>query len=157
VAVSTFLDTSILVAGLIDLGPQSAPAQQLLHLVAEKRVAGAATAWHCCLEFYSVATRLPPEFRVPPADAVRLLAEEVFQRMSVHELPADARDAMLQFVAQDGIAGGRIYDVHIAEVARAAGARVIVTDNRRHFLAALRYGVRVETPLEFLAGLRKAR
>ncbi|HVL68540.1 MAG TPA: PIN domain-containing protein [Vicinamibacterales bacterium] len=156
-AVSTFLDTSILVAGLIDLGPQSAPAQQLLHLVAEKRVAGAATAWHCCLEFYSVATRLPPEFRVPPADAVRLLAEEVFQRMSVHELPADARDAMLQFVAQDGIAGGRIYDVHIAEVARAAGARVIVTDNRRHFLAALRYGVRVETPLEFLAGLRKAR
>jgi predicted nucleic acid-binding protein len=54
----------------------------------------------------------------------------------------------------DGIAGGRVYDAHIAEVARTARADVIVTDNRRHFLAALRHGVRVETPSEFLAGLK---
>jgi hypothetical protein len=31
---------------------------------------------------------------------------------------------------------------------------VIVTDNRRHFLAALRYGLRVETPAEFVVALR---
>jgi hypothetical protein len=30
-------------------------------------------------------------------------------------------------------------------------ARVVVTDKRRHFLAALRYGIRVETPAEYLA------
>ena len=47
--------------------------------------------------------------------------------------------------------GGRIYDAHIAEMAREAGAAVVVTDNRRHFLSALRYGMRVETPTEFLA------
>ena len=76
---STFLDTSVLVAGLIDFGPQSAPAQSLMHAVAEKRVAGPATAWHCCLEFFSVATRLPPEFRITPTDAALLLEEEVFQ------------------------------------------------------------------------------
>ena len=35
-----------------------------------------------------------------------------------------------------------------------AGAAVVVTDNRRHFLAALRYGMRVETPGEFLASLK---
>ena len=57
---SVFLDTSVILAGLIDFGPQSAPAQSLLHAVAEKRVQSPATAWHCCLEFYSVATRLPP-------------------------------------------------------------------------------------------------
>jgi predicted nucleic acid-binding protein len=153
-SVEVFLDTSVLLAGLIDLGPQSAPAQSLLHGVAEGTIRGPATAWHCCLEFYSVATRLPPEFRVPPADAVRLLKEEVFARMAVQDLPAGDREAMLQLVAQDAIAGGRIYDVHIAEVARAAGARVIVTDNRRHFLAALRHGLRVETPAEFLASVR---
>lgn len=61
---------------------------------------------------------------------------------------------MLQAAARDGIAGGRIYDAHIAEVARSAGADVVVTDNRRHFLSALRYGMRVETPAEFLAGLK---
>lgn len=149
-AVGVFFDTSVLLAGLIDLGPQSAPAQALLHAVAEKNIQSPATGWHCCLEFFSVATRLPPEFRLTPVDAVRLLEEEVFARISVHDLPGGDRRAMLRLLAEDRIAGGRIYDVHIAEVARAAGATVIVTDNRRHFLAALRHGLRVETPSEFL-------
>lgn len=153
-AVAVFLDTSVLLAGLVDFGPQSAPAQSLMHAVAEKQLAGAATSWHCCLEFFSVASRLPPEYRLTPVDATRLLEEEVFARMSVHDLPARDRLPMLHAVARDSIAGGRVYDAHIAEVARSAGAAVIVTDNRRHFLAALRHGLRVETPSEFLAGLK---
>ena len=156
-AVAVFLDTSVLLAGLIDFGPQSAPAQSLMHAIAEKRVTAAATAWHCCLEFYSVSTRLPPEFRIRPADAVQLLEEEVFGRMSVHELPAADRVGVLRTAARDHIGGGRIYDSHIAEVARAAGAAVVVTDNRRHFLSALRYDLRVETPAEFLAALKPKR
>ena len=79
-AVTVFLDTSVLVAGLIDFGPQSAPSHSLLHAVAERTVAPAATAWHCCLEFFSVTTRLPAEFRLAPADAVRLVEEEIFAR-----------------------------------------------------------------------------
>ncbi len=152
---SVFLDTSVLLAGLIDFGPQSAPAQSVLHAIAEKRVPAPATAWHCCLEFFSVATRLPAEYRLSPADAALLLREEVFSRMAVHDLPATGRAPMLQAAGRDGTAGGRIYDAHIAEVARAAGANVVVTDNRRHFLSALRYGMRVETPAEYLAGLKR--
>jgi predicted nucleic acid-binding protein len=155
VAVTVFLDTSVLVAGLVDFGPQSAPAQTVLHAVAEKTIPAARTAWHCCLEFYSVATRLPPEYRLQPADAVHLLQDEVIARMSVHDLPASDRDVLLRSAAQDSTTGGRIYDAHIAEVARAAGATVIVTDNRRHFMAALRHGIRVETPGEFVAALKK--
>ena len=64
---------------------------------------------------------------------------------------------MLQAAARDAITGGRIYDAHIAETARAGGATVIVTDNRRHFLSALRYGIRVETPTEFVAMLKTKR
>jgi predicted nucleic acid-binding protein len=154
---SVFLDTSVVLAGLVDFGPQSAPAQTLLHAVAEKRVTGAATAWHCCLEFFSVATRLPPEFRLSASDAVLLLQQEVFARMTVHDLPADDRLVMLQTSARDGAVGGRIYDAHIAEVARAAGSDVVVTDNRRHFLTALRHGMRVETPSEFIATLVRKR
>jgi predicted nucleic acid-binding protein len=152
--VSVFLDTSVLLAGLIDFGPQSAPAQSVFHEIAERRIADACTAWHCCLEFYSVSTRLPAEFRLPPSDAFTLLDEEVFGRMSIHDLPAAERTATLSSAARDGVGGGRIYDVHIVEVARAAGARVIVTDNRRHFLTALRYDMRVQTPAEFLATVR---
>lgn len=152
---SVFFDTSVLVAGLIDLGPQSAPAQMVMHEIAAGRVAKPATGWHCCLEFFSVATRLPPEYRVTPADAVTLLEQEVFARLAVFDLPSAARRPMLRAAQRDGIAGGRIYDAHIAEVARAAGVGLIVTDNRRHFLSALRYGLRVETPGEFVAGLAK--
>jgi hypothetical protein len=64
---------------------------------------------------------------------------------------------MLKSAAGDGTAGGRIYDTHIAEIARMAGARVVITDNRRHFMASLRHGIRVETPAEFLAGLKARR
>lgn len=156
-AVSVFLDTSVLLAGLIDFGPQSAPAQSLMHAVAEKRVTSPATAWHCCLEFFSVATRLPPEFRVTPADTAVLLEQEVLARMVVHDLPVADRRSMLQAAARDAIAGGRVYDSHIAEVARASGAAVVVTDNRRHFVTALRHGLRVETPTEFLASLKGQR
>jgi predicted nucleic acid-binding protein len=152
-----FFDTSVLLAGLIDFGPQSAPAQTLLHSVAEKRIPSPATAWHCCLEFFSVATRLPPEFRIAPSEAAVLLREEVFARMAVHDLPATDRLGMLQAAVRDGTGGGRIYDAHIAEIARSVKATVVVTDNRRHFLSALRYGIRVETPTEFLTALKDKR
>jgi len=154
VAVTTFLDTSVLLAGLLDFGPQSAPAQSVLHAVAEKTIQSPGTAWHCCLEFYSVATRLPPEYRLTPADALQLMQEELFGRMSVHDLPPADRTGLLRSASQDGIAGGRIYDAHIADIARAAGATVIVTDNRRHFVSTLRHGIRVETPAEFLSALK---
>jgi hypothetical protein len=151
---SVFLDTSVLLAGLIDFGPQSAPAQSVFHAIAEYRVKDAGSAWHCCLEFFSVATRLPAEFRLTPADALTLLREEVFGRLTIHDLPAGDRLPALQAAVQDGVAGGRIYDSHIAEIARAAYARVIVTDNRRHFLSVLRYDMRVQTPSEFLDSTR---
>jgi predicted nucleic acid-binding protein len=157
VAITAFLDTSVLLAGVVDFGPQSAPAQSLMHAVAQRQLTHVGTAWHCCLEFFSVTTRLPPEFRLSPSDAVRLLEEEVFGRMTVSDLPADTRLGMLQAAARDDIAGGRIYDAHIAEVARSAGASVIVTDNRRHFLSALRHGIRVETPREFLIAFKDRR
>ena len=154
---SVFLDTSVLLAGLIDFGPQSAPAQSLLHAVAESRLTGPATAWHCCLEFFSVATRLPPEFRLAPEDAQALLEQEVFARLAIHDLPATDRLPMIQAASRDRISGGRIYDAHIAEIARSVGASVVVTDNRRHFLSALRHGIRVETPAEFLSRLKSRR
>jgi predicted nucleic acid-binding protein len=156
-AVNAFLDTSVILAGLVDFGPQSAPAQSLLAAVADKRIGSVATAWHCCLEFFSVATRLPPEYRIGPSDAATLLEQEVFARMTVRDLPASERLALLSAASRDAIVGGRIYDAHIAEIARALGAAVVVTDNRRHFLSALRYDMRVETPAEFLANLKTRR
>ena len=125
-----------------------------MHAIAERRITAPATAWHGCLEFFSVATRLPPEFRLSAADAARLLDREVFTRIAVHDLPANERAALMRVAAHDQVIGGRIHDAHIAETLRISGAYVVVTDNRRHFMSALRYRLRVETPAEFVDGLR---
>ena len=139
----TFFDTSILVAGIIDFGPSSQQALLLMDAVADGRIEHPMTAWHCCLEFYSVTTRLPEEYRLKPEVALRFLREEILARFSVHSLPAELREEFLIAAIGEGTKGGRIYDAHIAEVARQAGARLVVTENRRHFTSLLRHGIRV--------------
>ena len=102
-----FFDTSILLAGLIDLGPASKAAMSLLESVARGRIQKPGTAWHCCLEVYSVATRLPEEFRLTPADALTLIEEEILDRFEVLDLPARSRRGCLRLCGREGIRGGR--------------------------------------------------
>jgi predicted nucleic acid-binding protein len=141
-----FLDTSVLLAGMIDIGPASAPSQRLLDLLARPRSPfRPATAWHCCLEFYAVSTRLPEEYRLDPAAAVELLESEVLGRMEICDLPGARRGPLLRRSAQAGVRGGRLYDAHIAEVAAGARSRWVVTDNVRHFASLETQGIRVLT------------
>lgn len=154
---AVFFDTSVLLGGLIDLGPATAGAQRVLDALADGRITSVRTAWHCCLEFYSVATRLPAELRLTPADALRLVETEILARMRVDQLPAGSFAEFLRAAAREPTVGGRIYDTHIAEVARIGKARVVVTDNRRHFASLMRHGIRVLTTDEFASELRKTR
>jgi predicted nucleic acid-binding protein len=150
VKAAPFFDTTVLLSGLIEFD-REAPAQRIFDALAAGVLRHAHTAWHCCLEFYAVATRLPPEFRLPPADAADLVETEILRRFHVHTVPADSRAAFFGHAAADRVIGGRLYDAHIAEVARAAGARIVVTDNRRHFMSLLRHEIRVLTAAEFEA------
>ena len=140
-----FFDTSVLLAGLIDFGESSVAPIALLDRVARGELQDAQTAWHCCLELFSVATRLPAEYRLTTLDAHRLLDEEILARFVVLDLPQDRRAPLFAEAATDGVAGGRIYDAEIGAVAVAAGARILVTGNRRHFVPLLRRGLRVLT------------
>lgn len=144
-----FLDTSVLLAGLIDMGPSCASAQGVMAAVADRRIRRPRTAWHCCLEFYSVSTRLPPELRLRPEDAARLVTEEILGRLDVHDLPPGRRLPFLRQATEEQVAGGRVYDAHISWVALAADTAIVVTDNRRHFIGLQRHGVRVLTAQEF--------
>jgi predicted nucleic acid-binding protein len=149
----TFFDTSTLLGGLIELGPATSAAQAVMTAVAERRIPRPHTAWHCCLEFYAVATRLPEEVRLAPADAWRLLQAEVLGRFVVHQLAEEAWSGFLQAAVEARVAGGRIYDAHIADIARLAGARVVVTDNVRHFSDLRRHGIRVISVADFAADI----
>lgn len=148
-----FLDTSVLLGGLIELGPRVRAAQNVMAAVAKGQVRRPITAWHCCLEFYAVATRLPEEFRLAPKDALQLLDREVLRRFRVLELEPVSRLTFLAAAVQQRVAGGRIYDAHIGEIARQAGARIVVTDNIRHFSGLAREGCRVVDSATFVAEL----
>jgi hypothetical protein len=148
-----FVDTSILVGGVVDIGPATAPAQAIMARIASRKLDRPSTAWHCCLEFYSVLTRLPKELRVSPGVARRLLEEEILERFTVGDLPPEHRGGFLDALVSEEIVGGRVYDAHIAEVARSLGATVVVTDNRRHFTGLLRHGIRVVTGAELAVEL----
>lgn len=146
-----FFDTSVIVAGTIDFGATSEAALRVLGAVATGRVQSPATSWHCCLEFFAVTTRLPPEYRLTPTDSVRILRDDVLARWTVCDLPVAQRLEFLQGLVRDRVVGGRLYDAHIAESARLAGVGTVVTENRRHFTGLLRHGVRVLSALEFTA------
>jgi len=138
-----FLDTSVWVSGIIDFGPSSEAAQIVLDAVSEGRLGQVRTAWHSCLEFFSVVTRLPADFRIAPDDAIHLVHREILGRSKVIQLPEDRYSDFLTEAARDRVAGGRVYDAHIAEIARHAGCRTILTENVRHFSALARHGIRV--------------
>jgi predicted nucleic acid-binding protein len=150
-----FFDTSVLLAGVIDFGESARPAQRIFDAIADGRLRRPHTAWHCCLEFYAVSTRLPEEFRLSAADCWRVMREELMARFEIHQLPARVGKAFFEAAASDGTVGGRIYDAHIAEIARSVGSKIVVTDNRRHFTSLLRDGIRVLTAQEFARALRK--
>jgi predicted nucleic acid-binding protein len=155
VVTPVFLDTSVLLSGLIDLGPANAQAQRVMDAIAEGRIRRVQTGWHCCLEFYAVATRLPAELRLAPSDALRLIESEILTRFELRQLPLRDIGRFLRSAAQEGVAGGRIYDAHIAETARLAGARTVVTDNRRHFTSLMRHGIRVLSTEEFASEMAR--
>jgi polar amino acid transport system substrate-binding protein len=62
-----FFDMSVLVAGLMEIGKTSEYPQRIMTAIAAGQIRRATTAWHCCLEFYSVATRLTRLPRRPTA------------------------------------------------------------------------------------------
>ena len=102
-------------------------------LVASRDARKPKTAWHCCLETYSVATRLPEEYRVQPSEAATLIEEEILRRFEIVDLPPVRRLEFLRDCGQSGVRGGRLYDAHIMSVAKASRAALIVTENRRDF------------------------
>lgn len=143
-----FIDTSVFLDGLIQVGPASEKPRAILQAVSEGRIRDGRTAWHCCLEFYAVSTRLPEEFRLTPEDAERAIAENILENFKIQGLPEEAFKPFLIAAARDRVIGGRIYDAHIAETARLSGSRTVITGNVRHFRGLSAHGILVLGPGE---------
>lgn len=138
---TVFLDSSVLVAALVEDEPQH---EACLRLLERKAVA----VWtHALAESFSTLTGGRLGLRVAPDVAAELIEFSLVPRLRMIDLTAtDIRKALRQTSAI-GVRGGAFYDyLHLA-AARKSAAKALYTLNKRHFIALARAGdPRIEAP-----------
>jgi predicted nucleic acid-binding protein len=103
---------------------------------------------HSLAEVYSVLTRLPRTPRIGPAEAWRLLEENVISSASLITLSGSDYAALIAELSQRGVIGGTVYDAVIAKAAELAQVDRLITINDAHFLQVWPGGAgRIASPL----------
>ena len=78
------------------------------------------------VEAYAVLTRLPPPYRLSPADAYTLVQENFTRTARIIVLDGRSYRTLLPWARDHGIRGGRIYDTVTGLCALKAGATVLL-------------------------------
>lgn len=99
---NTFLDTSVLVAAIVESHPGHARAHAWLKRALAKEFAWTTSA-HALLELYAVLTTLPVKPRISPAAARRLIEENVSSRAQAIALTEREYKETLRDAAESGI------------------------------------------------------
>jgi predicted nucleic acid-binding protein len=103
---------------------------------------------HSLAEVYSVLTRLPRMPRIGPAEAWKLLENNVVSCASLITLSGSEYAALIAELSQRGVIGGAVYDAVIAKTAELAQVDRLITLNEAHFLRVWPSGAsRIASPL----------
>ena len=127
-----FLDTSILVAALVEDHPHYAPATALL-LAARERTVQAFMSAHSLAESYAVLTRTPFSPRIYPAEGWQLLEESILAHVEVVALSPGEYRQVVRACSMHGCIGGAVYDALHIQAAQTAGCERLYTFNLREF------------------------
>jgi predicted nucleic acid-binding protein len=138
-------DTSCIVAAVCGWHEHHAAAASEIErrLARRERMHLAAPA---LLESYAVLTRLPPPYRLAPADTLALLDASFLTVGRTIALDAIAYQRLLRRAPADNLGGGRIYDAVIATCAVRAAASALLTFNAPHFLVFAARGLEIVVP-----------
>lgn len=129
----TLLDTTVIVAGLVEAHPMHERAFPWLKHVRKKNVELSIAA-HSLAESYAVLTSLPIKPRISPDIAWRLIGENITHFGNIISLgPAEYQSTIVQ-AARAGLIGGIIYDALIVSAAKKAKVEQLLTFNPDHFL-----------------------
>jgi len=126
------LDTSVLVAAMLPDHPMHGHAFPWLSRAKDGHfdffVSG-----HTLAEVYAVLTRLPRAPRITPAEALKLIQQDIVPRATVVTLSPKHYVELIEELAARGIAGGAVYDGLIAKAASLADVDVLLTFNVTNF------------------------
>jgi predicted nucleic acid-binding protein len=124
------LDTSVVVAGLVEAHPHHARAFVWLEQAYRKSIE-ALLAAHCLAEVQSVLTVLPVNPHITPATAWTLVEKSILPCFEIVSLePGDVRRA-LEHAAAAGAAGGAVWDALLLEAAVRGRADIVLSWNVR--------------------------
>ena len=129
-----FLDTSVLVAAVIEQHGDHARAFALLERVHSGKDEAVVSA-HSLAETYSTLTKLPSPFRHSPEQALLSIEENILKHFKTSSLSGNDYAALLREAAAAGIQGGTIYDAVLMKSAAKAGVGRVYTLNLKHFQA----------------------
>ena len=132
--VKVFLDTSVLVAAVVDNHDAHARAFAVLTRIHDGKDEGFVSA-HSVAEMFAVLTRLPPPFRHTPEQALLSIEENVVKHFTLQALSGNDYISLVREAALAGVQGGMIYDAVLLRGAAKAGVDRIYTLNLRHFQA----------------------
>ncbi len=126
------LDTSVLIAALVEPHPFHARAMPWLDEVASGRVEGEC-AWHALAETWAVLTRLPLEPPISPAVAAVAL-DRLCERVEPVESTGEVYRTALRRCADRGLRSGAIFDAIHLVTAENRQATALVTFNPGDFV-----------------------
>ena len=126
------LDTSVLVAAIVEAHPAHTQALPWLQRVKEGTDTGLVAA-HSLAELYAVLTTLPVRPRISPALAQRLIKHNVLNVFEAVFLSDKDYVAVIDNLSGLGIIGGATCDALILHAASKAGVDQIVTLNEKDF------------------------
>ncbi len=130
--VKVYFDTCVLVAASVADHPHNTQATIALHGARSKKIDGHISG-HGMAEFYAVLTRTPFVPPIYPNEAWQLLTQNILPFFDVITLSAKEYQEVIRRIAEQGWAGGRIYDALHLRCAQKASCDRIYTFNVRHF------------------------
>ena len=127
------IDTSVLVAAIVESHPRHTQALPWLQRVKTGKVAFF-VASHTLAELYAVLTTLPLKPKISPSTAWRLVHDNVETSAKVVSLSSsDYRDTVKQ-MSELGLTGGVIYDALIVKAAKKSKVERLLTFNFDDFI-----------------------
>jgi len=126
------LDTSVFVAAFL---PNRDAHKESLAWVAVTKSGSVSlsVAAHSLAEVFSVLTRMPRPFSVPPATALTLIESNILGTARLRSLTPTQYGRVIKRMTQEKLSGGIVYDALIAEVARLEKVDYLITLNPHHF------------------------
>ena len=131
---TTYLDSSVLVASILEDEPHH---ESCLRLLRGKNL----VAWsHALTEVFATLTGGRLGIRISPRVATDLVESSLLPRLRLVDLQSGELMEALRATQVLGVRGGAIYDFLHLTVARRSAASVVYTLNSKHFTAITRQG-----------------